>query len=111
MSLPGLDSLSPAVLPPAIRDGSKEQRDAYVAALGFERQLLTQLTEQLSKTTSLSEKGESAATKALRDQLPSTLADAVIEAGGLGLAAEIAAQIAARTDPPTTPAPDGTSAT
>ena len=89
MSIPGV-GITPAVLPPAIRDGSKEQRDAYVAALGFERQLLTQLTEQLSKTTSFSEKDESAATAAMRDQLPGALADAVIEAGGLGRAAQSA---------------------
>ena len=82
-----------ALLPAAVRDGTKAQRDAYTAALDFERQLVTQLAEQLARTTGAGDEG-SAATSAMRDQVPGLLADAVVQGGGLGLAAQIAAAIA-----------------
>ncbi len=82
-----------ALLPAAVRDGTKAQRDAYTAALGFEHQLVTQLAEQLSRTTGASDEA-SAATSAMRDQVPGLLADAVVQGGGLGIAAQIAAALA-----------------
>jgi len=62
------------------------------AALGFERQLLTQLTDQLAKSAMPSdEDGASAATNAYRDMLPGALADAMVAAGGVGIAANLVA--------------------
>ena len=59
------------------------------AALGFERQLLVQLTEQLAKSAMPEGESASAATNAYRDLLPGTLADAMVAAGGVGLAASL----------------------
>lgn len=69
-------------LPP----GAEARTDKDRAALGFERMLLVQLTEQLAKSTG-SEDGEdtSAATQAYKDLLPGALADAMIAGGGIGL--------------------------
>ena len=86
-----------ALLPADVRAGTKQQREAYTAALGFERQLVEQLAKQLSATTGAEQNGEqdSAATKSYKDLLPGALADAVIGAGGLGLAAQISKDVAA----------------
>lgn len=87
-----------SLLPREIREGSKQQREAYTAALGFERQLVEQLTKQLATTTRTGgeDQQESAATKSYRDLMPGALADAVTAAGGLGLAAQIAQSITAQ---------------
>ena len=62
------------------------------AALGFERQLLTQLTEQLAKSAmGGDDENTSAATGAYRDMLPGALADAMVAAGGIGVAANLVA--------------------
>jgi len=91
-SIPPIDQ---SLLPAEIRSGTDEQRKTYTAALGFERQLVEQLAKQLAATTNRAEEAqESAATSSYREQLPGVLADAVIGAGGLGLAAQIAASIA-----------------
>lgn len=91
----GIGAVDQAVLPAEIRTGTTEQRDAYKAALGFERQLVEQLAKQLTATTNRADDAQaSAATGAYRDQLPGALADAVVGAGGLGLAAQIAASLA-----------------
>ena len=59
------------------------------AALGFERQLLVTLTEQLAKSALPDGEGSSAATQTYKDMLPGTLADAMVAAGGVGLAASL----------------------
>ncbi len=59
------------------------------AALGFERQLLVQLTEQLAKDALPESEEGSAATNAYRDLLPGALADAMVAAGGVGMAANL----------------------
>lgn len=90
----GIGPIDQSLLPAEIRDGGTEQRKAYTAALGFERQLIEQLAEQLTATTNRADDAhESAATSSYREQLPGALADAVIAGGGLGLAAQIAASI------------------
>ncbi|MEX2196695.1 MAG: rod-binding protein [Thermoleophilaceae bacterium] len=53
------------------------------ATLGFERMLLTQLLKPLADAA-----GEDAPA-AYKDLLPQTLADAVAEGGGIGLASEL----------------------
>ncbi len=68
-------------LPP----GSERRTEQERAALGFERMLLVQLTQQLAKTAE-GEEGSSAATQAYRDLLPGVMADAIVAGGGIGLA-------------------------
>lgn len=68
-------------LPP----GSEKRTDAERAAMGFERMLLVQLTQQLAKTAE-GEEDSSAATQAYRDLLPGVMADAIVAGGGIGLA-------------------------
>ena len=65
------------------------------AALAFERQLVTQLTKQLAESMKPAEgDSTSAATGAYLDMLPETLADSVMQGGGLGLAAQLSPAIA-----------------
>ena len=59
------------------------------AALGFERMLLVQLTEQLAKSAEPQDESGSAASGAYRSMLPGALADAMVAAGGVGLAASL----------------------
>lgn len=83
----GLPPIDAAMMPAEVRNGGAERRKAYQAALGFERVLLGQMTQQLTKSMGLGE--SSAATAELRRNLPTTLADALIASGGIGLAAQM----------------------
>ena len=78
-----------AALPPVHAPGLDVRDEKTRAALSFERQLVTQLTQQLADSAKPAEEDESAATSTYRDMLPGTLADAVIGAGGLGLAKQL----------------------
>ncbi len=71
-----LSPVDPAGLPREVRAATPERRREYVAALGFERQLVTQLTKTLGRTTGAKE----------HDLVPGAMADALMDAGGLGLA-------------------------
>lgn len=111
-----------ASLPAAIRSAPKERQDEYKQALAFERVLVGQMTESMMKTTGASEDAP-AAVKAMKDQLPGMLADALTAGGGLGLAQQMDAAMhpesaakktslsgdtEAASSATTTPAPDGT---
>ena len=97
----GLASVTGAGVPvPAdVRKAGKDGEETYRAALGFERTLLDQLTQTMTKDIAASDDagdgedggdaGASAATSAYKDMLPGTLADAVSGAGGLGLAHDL----------------------
>lgn len=79
-----------ALLPAAVRNGSQERKDQYQAALSFERVLVGQLTERLMKGTALGTGDDApAAVKVMKEQLPSNFADAIMSAGGLGLAQQL----------------------
>ena len=82
MSMGGLPPVDPAALPREVRAAGPERRQEYAAALSFERQLVAELTKTLERTT-----GSAASTG--RDLVPGALADAVMAAGGLGLAATL----------------------
>jgi Rod binding domain-containing protein len=95
-----VDSLIPAVdsaaLPPDVRNGTAQDRRLYSVALGFERMLVEQLAQQMtSSLTSLGagdeeDPGFGAGSASLfAEQLPGTLADAIVGGGGLGLATEL----------------------
>jgi Rod binding domain-containing protein len=82
-------------LPADVRNGTPEQRHTYEAALGFERMLLSQLTQSLAQSAGLDGAGDGddsgdgssdAAVSAYGDMLPTAMADAMIGAGGTGLA-------------------------
>jgi Rod binding domain-containing protein len=91
MSVPAIGGATP--LPP----GSEKRTDAERAALGFERMLLVQLTQQLARSAEPEGESSSAASKAYRDLLPGVMADAIVAGGGIGLADALAADAATRT--------------
>jgi Rod binding domain-containing protein len=84
MPINPVTSANPTGLPAGVGRTQEEK-----AALGFERQLLVTLTEQLAKSAMPEGEGSSSATQAYRDMLPGTLADAMVAAGGVGIAASL----------------------
>lgn len=89
----GLPPIDQALLPKDVRSATPARRDAYEAALGFERLLVTQLTHSLADSTKDALGGETP----YASMLPDALADGVMNGGGLGLARQLADAIA----PPT----------
>ncbi len=83
MTVPAVGGAMP--LPP----GTEARTDAERAGLAFERMLLVQLTQQLARTAESEGEESSAASAAYRDLLPGALADAMVAAGGIGLAAQM----------------------
>jgi hypothetical protein len=96
-SLPPIDN---ALLPADVRNGSRTDQDNYKAGMQFERQLVQQLTQTMSDTTKAmkgasdsddgSSDGSDAVTDSYNQQMPGIMADAIMNAGGLGLARTIA---------------------
>jgi Rod binding domain-containing protein len=93
-ALPPIDQ---AALPAEVRNGTKQDKKAYEAALGFERMLLGELTKSLADTakpagsddgddSGSGDGSQDAASSMYMQMLPDQLADAVTSAGGLGLA-------------------------
>lgn len=93
-TLPGVSAIDNSMLPADVRNGSKADQDNYKAALQFERQLVQQLTQTMADTTKAATAGDDdasdAATDSYKEMLPGVMADAVMGAGGLGLARTIA---------------------
>ena len=91
--LTGISSL-PSVLPAEVRNGGKEAKEAYGAALGFERMLVKQLTKSLADSAAIGggEKGEGAPA-AYRDMISDGIADAITNAGGIGIAQDLYKQV------------------
>lgn len=93
--LTGIAAL-PAVLPTEVRNGGKEAKEAYSAALGFERMLVKQLTKSLSDSAAVGggEEGESGGSPAAyREMISDGIADAITRAGGIGLAENLYKQV------------------
>jgi hypothetical protein len=82
MSISGLPQIPATALPAAVRDGSKADRDAYSAALGFEQILLGQLVGEMVPQGELSEGPRAAA-------MQEAFTSGLIASGGLGLAAQL----------------------
>ena len=82
-------AVAQAVLPASLRDATTERKDAFRQALAFERVLLGQMTESMMKTTGGDDKDTPAAVKAMKDNLPGLLADALTVSGGIGLATQL----------------------
>ena len=91
-------------LPADVRNGSEKDKQTYQAALGFERELLSQLTQAMVNTTDSGDDSSSddssdstgstdassdPAIQAYNQMLPDQLADALIAGGGTGLAANL----------------------
>jgi Rod binding domain-containing protein len=86
----GLPPIDQSLLPADVRNGGPERRKQYDAALGFERQLLSELTKTLAATAKPADGDDAdAATKTYLDMLPGTLADALVANGGIGLAEQL----------------------
>ena len=93
-----LSSITGAITMPAdVRQAGTDGEETYRAALGFERQMLQELTKTMAKdlTGAGSDSGDGedsggdAAASAYGDMLPGTLADSLTSAGGLGLAHDL----------------------
>lgn len=76
-------------LPPEIRSAGPAAQEEYRSALAFERVLVGQLTKAMQSSIGGSDEEGSAATKAYKDMLPETMADALIASGGVGLASNL----------------------
>jgi Rod binding domain-containing protein len=93
-ALPPIDN---SLLPADVRTGTTADKDRYKSALAFERQLVEQLTQSMADTTKAQDSGSSedgdgssASTDSYKQMLPGVMADSIMSAGGLGLAATIA---------------------
>jgi Rod binding domain-containing protein len=95
-TLNGVAPIDNSMLPADVRNGTQSAKDDYKAALQFERQLVEQLTQTMADTTKAATAGgdddqsSDAATDSYKSMLPGVMADAVMGAGGLGLARTIA---------------------
>jgi Rod binding domain-containing protein len=91
-----------AALPAEVRNGSGKDKQTYQAALGFEQQLLTQLTQAMVDTSNTS--GDSSSDDSgdgstdtssdptldvYNQMLPDQLSSALVAGGGTGLADEL----------------------
>ena len=85
------------MMPAAVRNGTDERKAQYQQAQQFERILVGQMTEQLMKSSSSLSGEDSAAVKAMKENMPSVLADALVGSGGLGIAAQLDSTWAAAT--------------
>lgn len=86
MSLAGLPPIDRSLLPAELRNAPPAQRDAYRAALGFEKLLVQQLTTSVADSAKDALGGDSP----YASMLPDALADSVMNGGGLGLAPQLA---------------------
>ncbi len=116
----GQPVVNQALEPAWVRHGSASTQKAYESALAFEQSLVEQLAKSLADTSGLGgegsrEEGESGAEDAGASQLSSTLPQAltgsVMDAGGLGLAAQMTRQLEDFQATTQTHASGGTSAT
>lgn len=98
----GLPIVDQATEPEWVRKGSAATQKAYQSALSFEETLVEQLSQSLASTSGLSgesegqsgsEEGGSSSSGAgdsqLSSMLPQALTTSVMDAGGLGLAAQM----------------------
>lgn len=106
-TLPGATTAPPAVdqalEPASVRHGSAATQKAYQSALAFEQVLVEQLAKSLTASAGVggeeegesSEGGAGAESSQLSSTLPQALSAGVMNAGGLGMAAQMAQQMQA----------------
>ncbi len=121
----GLPAVNQALEPEWVRHGSAATQKAYASALSFEQTLVEQLSKSLADTSGLggessqeggsgSEEGGSSASDAgasqLSSMLPQALTASVMNAGGLGMAAQMTRELQGVQDAAQLKASGGTSA-
>jgi Rod binding domain-containing protein len=118
----GLPVVNQAFEPEWVRHGSAATQKAYESALSFEETLVEQLSQSLAKTSGMggessqeSEAGgedssSSSGTSQLSSMLPQALTASVMNAGGLGLAAQMTRDLESGNSAAQTKATGGTSA-
>jgi Rod binding domain-containing protein len=104
MSLPGISAASlpvvdQAAMPADVRNGTDKQKQAYAAALGFERMLIQQLTKSFSQDATgagndtadsgTADSGQDSGSSVYGDLISSSLADSIEQQGGLGLGKDL----------------------
>jgi Rod binding domain-containing protein len=101
MSINSLAPIDNSMLPADVRNGTQSAKDDYKAGLQFERQLVEQLTQTMADTTKSAtgddDASSDATTNSYKQMLPGVMADAVMGAGGLGLARTIAQNLKGQT--------------
>jgi hypothetical protein len=96
----GPPAVNQALEPEWVRHGSAATQKAYESALSFEQTLVEQLSQTLVSSSGLggeasgegeggSEEGGSAGNAQLSSMLPQALSTGIMDAGGLGLAAQM----------------------
>ncbi|MGD1058363.1 MAG: hypothetical protein ABR992_13225 [Solirubrobacteraceae bacterium] len=119
----GLPVVNQAFEPEWVRHGSAATQKAYESALSFEETLVEQLSQSLAKTSGMggessqeSEGGESGegggsgGSSQLSSMLPQALTASVMNAGGLGLAAQMTRDLEGGNSTAQTKTTGGTSA-
>ena len=121
-----LPPIDPTQLPPDVRKAGPEAQKLYGAALQFEGMLVQQITDQMfqsvddgssdSSSSDGSDDGSSVTTGSsmggdYQSMLPGTMADAITQDGGLGLADELYRSMALRFGVDTSPAGSGSGTT
>jgi Rod binding domain-containing protein len=117
----GLPIVNQALEPAWVRHGSASTQKAYESALAFEQSLVEELAKSLADTSGLSgegspvggeagAEGSSAGTSQLTSMLPQSLTSSVMDAGGIGLAAQMTRQLEGAQAPASAKASGGTSA-
>lgn len=92
--LGNLTSLAlPAVVPTEVRKGGKEAKEAYAAAVGFERMLVKQLTKSMTDSPALGGGEKPSTPAAYREMMSDGIAEAITQAGGIGLAGNLYKQV------------------
>lgn len=89
----GTEPLTP---PPGVKLDTPEQEQMYRASLEFERMFVQQMLKPMEKAGSMfgDEEGGSGATSGYNDIAKDQLTQAVLDGGGLGLAATMYGQMA-----------------
>ncbi|MGO9759847.1 MAG: hypothetical protein ACLP1Q_01115 [Solirubrobacteraceae bacterium] len=118
----GLPAVNQALEPAWVRHGSASTQKAYETALSFEQTLVEQLSQSLASTSGLgggsSQGGESgseeggpssgdASDSQLSSMLPQALTAGIMNAGGLGMAAQMTRELAGATSATQTHASTG----
>ena len=94
----GIGPIDQSLLPADIRQAGKSAQQRYASALSFEQMLTQQLTQQLADSATSGDTGDGAdgdtggqdaTSNYYQQMLPDVMAQAVTDAGGLGLARQL----------------------
>ena len=80
--LDALPSIPASALPADVRRGSREDQQAYKAALGFERMLLQTVVKDMTKSGGLDDSPYAGA-------IEDAVSDALVAGGGIGLGEQL----------------------